>query len=454
MRLHATSVVLGALVLLTTLSIVAHSQGIFERLVMPGPLVEGHAHLEKDCNSCHEPFSRQSQTRLCLACHKAVAADRRGQVGFHGRHPEASKAECKTCHTEHKGRTFDIVQLNRETFNHAFTDFALLGSHKWAGCDGCHAKNVRFSETPGRCFDCHKSQDRHKGRLGEKCDGCHSEETWSRVKPFDHDKTRFSLVGAHRDVACARCHAGERYKDLARTCISCHRLQDKHAGSRGDRCDKCHAPTKWAAISFNHDKATKFPLRGGHANLACQRCHTGDLYRDKLSMACVSCHRKDDPHKGQLGSDCRRCHSETAWRKNVAFDHDLVQFPLIGLHAAVPCEDCHRTQSFKDAPRACASCHQDTHHRGRLGANCAACHNPNGWTRWRFDHDTQTRYPLTGAHQALQCHACHKEAATARVTAPTNCYGCHSRDDAHEGAFGRTCEKCHNTNSFKQGHVR
>ena len=37
------------------------------------------------------------------------------------------------------------------------------------------------------------------------------------------------------------------------------------------------------------------------------------------------------------------------------------------------------------------------------------------------------------------------------VTAPTNCYGCHSRDDAHEGAFGRACEKCHDTHSFKQG---
>lgn len=459
MRLHRTSILLGillgALLLLTTASMMARSQGIFERLVMPGPLIEGHAKEEKDCNSCHEPFVRQSQTRLCLACHKTVATDRQNGRGFHGRDPEASKAECKVCHTDHKGRSFDIVQLNRETFNHGFTNFALKGAHKRAGCEGCHVKDVgktvKYREAAGRCFDCHKTNDPHKGRLGEKCDACHSEEAWRQVKPFDHSKTRFSLVGAHAEVACAICHVGERYKDLPRTCISCHRLQDKHAGRYGANCETCHAPKKWATISFNHDKATKFPLRGGHAKIACERCHTGDLYRDKLSMACVSCHRKDDPHNGQLGSNCQRCHNETGWRQKVSFDHDLTRFPLLALHAVVPCEECHRTQSFKDAPRECVSCHSDTHHVGRLGPNCATCHNPNGWTRWRFDHDKQTGYPLTGAHHALECHACHRQTNVAKVTAPTNCYGCHKQDDAHQGAFGRACEKCHDTNTFKQG---
>lgn len=444
----------GCAMLLMAPSLVARSQGIFEKLVMPGPLVEGHAKLEKDCNSCHEPFSRQSQTRLCLACHKDVAADRQDQRGYHGRHPDASKNECRYCHTDHKGRAFDIVQMNRETFNHALTDFALAGAHKRAACDGCHAKTAKFRDAPGRCFDCHKSNDPHKGRLGEKCEGCHAEDAWRRVKTFDHAKTRFPLIGAHNDVACASCHAGERYKDLPMTCESCHRLQDNHAGRYGKNCETCHAPKKWRTVHFNHDKATKFALRGGHAKVKCDTCHTGSLYRDKLSTACISCHRKDDPHKGQLGSNCAQCHKETAWRDKVVFDHDLTRFPLVGLHAAVPCEECHRTQSFKDVPLACASCHQDTHHAGRLGSNCASCHNPNSWARWLFNHDTQTRYPLTGSHRGLQCHACHKEATAAKVTAPTLCYGCHSGDDVHQGSFGRACEKCHNTMSFKAGFSR
>jgi hypothetical protein len=180
----------------------------------------------------------------------------------------------------------------------------------------------------------------------------------------------------------------------------------------------------------------------------------GDLYKEKLTATCVSCHKKDDPHKGQLGVRCAQCHNETGWRKKVVFDHDITRFPLVGLHAAVPCEECHRTPSFKDAPRACNSCHKDVHHAGRLGTGCAHCHNPNGWSRWRFEHDKQTRYPLTGAHKGLQCYACHRTTTVTKIAVDTTCYACHAHDDTHQGSFGRTCESCHNTTSFKQGGVR
>jgi len=432
----------------------AKSQNILESLVMPGPLVGGHAKLEKECGKCHEPFSRQSQTRLCLACHEEIAADRRSGKGFHGRQSDAAKRDCKHCHTDHKGRNADIVQLDRETFNHAFTNFDLRGAHKTARCDGCHVQAVKFRKTPGRCFDCHKAADPHKGRLGEQCNGCHSEEAWRRVKPFDHGKTSFALVGAHKTVGCSACHAGEVYKNLGAACVSCHRLQDAHGGQYGTKCETCHDANKWKSVHFNHDKATKFPLRGGHARVKCNSCHTGDLYRDKLAMNCASCHKKDDPHKGQLGARCEQCHAETGWRQKVTFDHDVTRFPLIGRHAVVPCEECHRSPSFKDAPRACSSCHKDRHHEGRLGANCGLCHNPNGWARWRFDHATQARYPLTGAHQGLQCHACHSAKNVNRIALSTSCYNCHKADDAHQGSFGRSCEQCHSTISFKQATTR
>lgn len=65
------------------------TQSLFEQLVMPAPVVAGHAKLEKDCGNCHEPFSRRSQTRLCLACHKEIATDRSAGKGFHGRQLDA-----------------------------------------------------------------------------------------------------------------------------------------------------------------------------------------------------------------------------------------------------------------------------------------------------------------------------------------------------------------------------
>ena len=102
----------------------ARGQNILEELVSPGPLVGGHAKFEKDCFGCHAPFSRQSQSGKCLDCHKEIAADRRGAKGFHGRQRDAAKQECRVCHTDHKGRGADIVQLDRETFDHTLTNFS------------------------------------------------------------------------------------------------------------------------------------------------------------------------------------------------------------------------------------------------------------------------------------------------------------------------------------------
>src|SRR5262249_29985392 len=209
---------------------------------------DGHAKLEKDCGNCHEPFARKSQTRLCLACHKEITADRLARKRFHGRQPDAAKLECTHCHSDHKGRDADIVQLDRETFNHAFTNFDLRASHMTVLCSGCHAQTLKFRDTPGHCSDCHKTNDPHKGRLGEICENCHGEATWRRVKPYDHDKTKFPLRSAHRTVACSACHGGERYKGVGTACLDCHRIQDVHGGRYGAKCETWHDENKRSAI--------------------------------------------------------------------------------------------------------------------------------------------------------------------------------------------------------------
>jgi hypothetical protein len=443
----------GALVIgLITAGIIApaaQAQDLFQQLVSPGAVIEGHAKLERDCGQCHEPFSRNSQTRLCQACHKDIAVDRRTAARFHGRQPDAAKQECTHCHTDHRGRDFDIVLLDRETFNHAFTSFELRDAHRSVPCEGCHAPRVKFRDTPGRCYDCHRAQDPHKGRLGESCGDCHNEASWDRQKPYDHDKTMFALRGAHRNLACDTCHVGERYKGIGAACVDCHKIQDVHVARYGPKCQDCHDQNKWKTITFNHDRDTKFSLRGAHAKVKCDTCHPGDtLYNQKLGTTCISCHRKDDGHGGQLGTRCDRCHGEASWHRVVSFDHDLSRFPLIGRHATVACEECHISLRYKDASFACASCHEDDHHEGRLTPNCALCHNPNGWALWLFDHDTQTRYPLTGKHRGLICDACHVTKQLTKITLPTTCFSCHQKDDVHHGALGRNCERCHVTSSF------
>jgi hypothetical protein len=439
----------------------AASQSLFERMVMPGPLVKGHAELEKTCRKCHAPFSKQSQDGLCLACHDKIAADVRARTGFHGRRPEVATGPCKHCHTDHKGRDADVVGLDPDQLDHHLTDFVLNGSHRSAPCSGCHQPGKKFAAAPGRCIDCHKADDPHGGKLGDKCETCHAEARWRDLRAFDHQRTKFPLKGAHQKVACDLCHAGERYKDLATDCQSCHGLQDVHRGELGRRCDGCHTSDKWQGVSFDHDRKTRFPLRGKHRDAKCRACHeagagtpTTPGKGKKQPRSCAACHAADDAHKGQLGKDCGTCHNSEDWRQKVAFDHDLSRFPLIGLHGVVPCAQCHLSASYRDAPRQCVGCHKDEFHRGRLGDRCAECHNPNGWTLWQFDHGQRTGVRLEGAHAGLDCHACHATPNRKIVSPMTQCAACHQKDDTHQGAFGPNCSQCHDQLDFKHQHVR
>jgi hypothetical protein len=93
-------------------------------------------------------------------------------------------------------------------------------------------------------------------------------------------------------------------------------------------------------------------------------------------------------------------------------------------------------------------------HLRRLGPGCERCHNPNGWQRWRFDHDTQTSFELHGAHVDLACEQCHRTPVTSPIKLSGGCAGCHAKDDRHRGAFGRDCGRCHRDTSWQEFELR
>ena len=427
----------------------AGAQNIIEQLVNPGQLSGAHAKLEATCTSCHTPFSRVTQNSLCLDCHKPVAADLGAHSGFHGRSPEVGPSQCRRCHTDHKGRDADIVFFDAGLFDHALTDFALTGGHLGLACVSCHAVKSKFRAAPVACSACHGKDDPHKGELGLGCGDCHVAENWKKTKPFDHGRTTFPLTGAHTKLECRSCHAGQRYTGLAVTCIGCHKADDVHKGSFGAKCQDCHATESWSKVKFDHDK-TRFPLHGAHRKVACDGCHSADPAKDKLPVTCIGCHQKDDVHKGSFGADCASCHNETDWKQASKFDHDKTSFPLLGRHKGVACADCHKSQDFKAAPTLCQQCHEDTFHKGRLGPDCASCHNAKGWLLWHFDHNTQTRFPLTGGHVGLDCHSCHSKPVTGKPELSPICGTCHRKDDVHRGSFGQNCGRCHSTSSFRR----
>jgi hypothetical protein len=252
----------------------------------------------------------------------------------------------------------------------------------------------------------------------------------------------------------------------------------------GSRCDSCHSPAAWTRIEpgrFDHSKA-RFPLTGLHQKVACEGCHAkgpgGSMKFQGLAFqTCASCHQ--DPHAGRLGAECATCHTTAGWQRVPAgrFDHGRTAFPLKGEHAGVKCESCHRPgRPRRPLPHAaCTDCHADRHAgqlAGRADAGrCEKCHDETGFEPARFspeDH-ARTRLPLTGAHLAVPCDACHREVPLERLRAlgirppagapspteqlrfaTTACTECHR--DPHGGQFareGRTdCARCHDPTAW------
>ena len=412
---------------------------------MPGEVIEGHAEVEHKCESCHGSDSEE-QKNLCLDCHEEVKYDIKEGEGLHGRISKLSIPQCAICHSEHIGRIGDIVNLNKDMFDHDKTDFHLEGRHLALPCSSCHLETKKFRDAPKDCFSCHETDDFHGGSLGESCQDCHTPEDWVGRK-FDHDQTEFALMARHQDVQCNACHADNKYLDTPQECYACHAINDVHEGVNGEQCESCHDEEGWDQINFDHDVDTQFALGGSHKNTRCDACHEQTTLEENLGTDCVDCHRKDDEHGGQNGDECNICHSEDRWGL-IGFDHSLTEFTLTGKHDTASCESCHRGGTSPKIGMACVDCHQpDDVHAGDQGAACEACHSPKGWlAEVRFSHD-MTGFPLVGIHAITSCDACHFSRAFSSVE--SGCIDCHTRDDIHDGALGSNCHSCHNPNNWR-----
>jgi hypothetical protein len=435
---------------------------LLEGVLEPGDLIEGHAKAETNCDNCHSHFNKQQQDDLCVKCHthEDIGRDLAEKKGYHGK---MKRDPCKVCHADHKGRKANIVPLDEKKFDHDLTNFKLEDKHKEVKCDKCHLPKKKHREAPDNCYGCHKKDDKHKGAVGEKCEQCHNAKSWKEKDVvFDHDKTKFPLKNAHADpkVLCEDCHPKDHYKNTPLACNACHKQDDDkkgHRGRFGPKCENCHTDKDWKTIKFDHDRDTKYPLRGKHKTTKCHDCHTGlDIYKDKLKDACITCHQIDDKHRGVEGDKCEKCHNERDWKETPEFDHNKTRFPLKGKHAdpKVKCEDCHKTKIYTDTPLDCFSCHKkdddEKGHRGRFGPKCDNCHVEKDWkTISKFDHDRDTKYPLRGKHKDTKCQDCHTGLDVYKDKVSQVCIACHQKDDKHRGVEGNKCEDCHLETDWK-----
>jgi hypothetical protein len=447
------------LLLLLSLCVLPVQAESAKTLLMPGKVIQGHAKYEDECEKCHKSFDKEAQDRMCADCHKDVGKDLADKTGFHGKMEEHKS--CKECHAEHKGRNAQVVHLDEKQFDHKFTDYSLKGKHTKTECRQCHPRGEKHRKASHECSVCHKKDDDkvHKGKLGKKCETCHTEEDWKKIS-YDHDKlSKYPLRYKHKDAKCKDCHKNNVYKNTPKDCYSCHKPDDdkSHKGHNGKKCESCHTELDWKKPIFDHDKKTKFALKGKHKETKCKDCHTGDLYKDKLDMKCISCHRKTDDkaHRGRYGVKCETCHNELEWKKHL-FDHDKsTKYPLKGKHKEAKCDKCHTGDLYKDKLKQdCMPCHKkedDKTHKGRYGFKCETCHNELEWKKHLFDHDKKTKWPLKGKHQETKCDKCHTGDLYKDKLKQT-CMPCHQKDDdkSHKGKLGDKCETCHTEVKWKE----
>ena len=157
---------------------------------------------------------------------------------------------------------------------------------------------------------------------------------------------------------------------------------------------------------------------------------------------------------------CGSCHSVNGWTP-ATFDHGKTRFPLAGAHQRVECARCHVGGKYAGTPSDCFSCHQANyqavknpdHVAAGFPTKCDSCHNVNAWRPASFTDHSKTRFPLTGAHQRVNCAQCH--VGGKYTGTPTDCFSCHqakyqaTKNPNHVAAgFPTTCLSCHTTNAW------
>ncbi len=441
-------ILITAWMVLFTWTFNAHAQLDFGKLVNPGPLSSPHATLEgiKNCTSCHAT-SNGVPDEKCLTCHKEIAVRIDQHKGYHAR----VSGTCVSCHSEHKGKDYDLTGLSRLQFDHTETGWPLTGKHADMDCPKCHSK-TRKNVTTGQltqkktylgnnsaCQSCHKSPHQNKKALFQQCYKCHDTNAWEkRDQPnFNHNKeTKFALTGSHETVDCIKCHTKKVWAPMSMACSNCHK--DPHDGQFGKTCETCHNTKSWKEASAAMAGKTK-----GSSRVATPPVVTGKV--------------------GAKGT-------KSATKSTPVFDHSKTAFPLFGKHLAVACKSCHgpvigKMDNFQD----CVGCHADVHKGAYAPTPCRTCHTYDGFKIIKsapvpqiakpttvgtpsqtksapkafvppsgFDHAT-TGFPLVGKHQTVTCENCHVGGKFKDIGRA--CNSCHN--DFHKGELGFECERCH-----------
>jgi hypothetical protein len=474
-------------------------------LISPGDLSRLHEEAEglTNCVKCHTLRAGITNEK-CIDCHKEIKATVDAKTGYHR---TVSDKKCFSCHTDHKGKKFDLVEWDEKKFDHKKTLYKLEGKHAKVKCEKCHTKKTKLGMKTylGQKFDsctaegCHDIKKRQRFTHGEqfkdkKCEDCHTVKDWkpSLFKHEDGKYKGYKLEGKHAKVKCEKCHRPDPKTKIVqwkpfdtKRCDSagCHDVKERQRFTHGEqfkdnKCEDCHTVKDWKPSLFKHEdgKYKGYKLEGKHAEVKCEKCHAPDpitkivAYKPIETKTCNAkgCHdtvkKKGLTHGREQFKDkkCDDCHVVKDWKPSL-FKHEDEKYKgykLEGKHAEVKCEKCHtpdpNTKIVTYKPIETKTCNargcHDTKERGGTvhgkqfkNNKCVDCHTVKGWKGKEliFDHNKQSEYKLDGKHKEAKCEKCHTNKDTTKVWKPLE-KDCYSCHKKDDVHKGELGQKCEN----------
>jgi len=136
-------------------------------------------------------------------------------------------------------------------------------------------------------------------------------------------------------------------------------------------------------------------------------------------------------------------------------------FPLMGKHAVISCDGCHKDNNYAATPADCQQCHGAIRPAAHYEGACTNCHSPFAWNQVHFDHQLVQATDCLSCHLdrrpknhfQVQCAFCHNQSTFKGATpdhvlaGATDCISCH-RETQPAGHFDKQCSTCHQATTW------
>lgn len=296
------------------------------QMAEPAPLSLAHAQFDNSnsCNECHTVTQGVPDTS-CLACHTLVGERLETAAGWHGQ----AEGHCITCHTDHEGRDFNMMEFDMPAFNHDRAVWRLEGAHRDLECAQCHVDQVNLEDNVGwqflgmsqDCASCHS--DPHESTMGESCAMCHTPTAWDETHLFDHETmTDFPLANLHAGLDCNSCHTN--MNDEESTPI--------FQMANGGDCASCHTEIESIFSGERFTEALDETIPDvHHGEIDCQSCHSVEDLSPHLSLIAARCTECHTPAHGQQIFETARLIEESLQQSPRDMEGRLTQPPFAGL---------------------------------------------------------------------------------------------------------------------------